>query len=121
MGPEGALQLVLHGRPLKPRAALAAGAVDHLVDDRDGLAQAAREAIADFGGAELVDEPAEAAYPMPLDYSETVACGVGRIRLDRVLDNGLSLWVCGDQLWKGAALNAIQIAELLHERGRLGQ
>ena len=83
--------------------------------------EAAREAIADFGGAELVDEPAEAAYPMPLDYSETVACGVGRIRLDRVLDNGLSLWVCGDQLWKGAALNAIQIAELLHERGRLGQ
>ena len=46
MGAEAALQLVLHGRPLKARAALAAGAVDHLVEDRDGLAQAARDAIA---------------------------------------------------------------------------
>ncbi len=46
MGPEAALQLVLHGRPLKARAALAAGAIDHLVEDRNGLEQAAREAVA---------------------------------------------------------------------------
>jgi len=73
----------------------------------------ARAAVAAFDGSELVDEPAENRYPMPLDYSRKVPCGVGRIRKDCALDNGLSLWVCGDQLWKGAALNAVQIAELL--------
>lgn len=83
--------------------------------------EAARQAIADFEGAELVDEPNESSYPMPLDYSEKVSCGVGRIRRDRVLENGLSLWICGDQLWKGAALNAIQIAELLHTKGLLSR
>jgi aspartate-semialdehyde dehydrogenase len=80
---------------------------------------AAREAIASFPGCELVDEPSASRYPMPKDYSEVVACGVGRIRIDTALDNGLALWVVGDQLWKGAALNAIQIAELLHQRGAL--
>ncbi|NCG09316.1 MAG: aspartate-semialdehyde dehydrogenase [Verrucomicrobia bacterium] len=77
----------------------------------------AREAIAGFEGAELVDDPEKARYPMPLDYSEVVPCGVGRIRRDQVLANGLAFWVTGDQIWKGAALNAVQIAELLHERG----
>ena len=67
MGPEGALQLVLHGRPLKPRAALAAGAVDHLVDDRDGLAQAAREAIA---GAIARAAPAAANDPAGMIEAE---------------------------------------------------
>jgi len=80
---------------------------------------AAREAIAGFEGAELVDDPTNLKYPMPLDYSEVVNCGVGRIREDRVFDNGLALWVTGDQVWKGAALNAIQIAELMHERDAL--
>ncbi len=77
----------------------------------------AREAIAGFVGAELVDDPEKACYPMPLDYSEVVPCGVGRIRRDQVLSNGLAFWVTGDQIWKGAALNAVQIAELLHARG----
>jgi len=81
--------------------------------------EAAREAVAAFEGAELVDDPANAKYPMPLDYSEKVNCGVGRIRKDHVFDNGLALWVTGDQVWKGAALNAIQIAELLHAKGKL--
>lgn len=80
---------------------------------------AAREAIAAFPGVELVDDPANAKYPMPLDYSEKVDCGVGRIRQDQVFDNGLALWVTGDQVWKGAALNAIQIAELLHNKDKL--
>ena len=78
---------------------------------------AAREAIAGFEGAELVDDPEKGRYPMPLDYSEVVPCGVGRIRQDRVFDNGLAFWVTGDQIWKGAALNAVQIAELIHARG----
>ena len=78
--------------------------------------EGAREAIRAFEGAELVDAPEKGEYPMPLDYSEVVPCGVGRIREDLVFDNGLALWVTGDQLWKGAALNAVQIAELLHSR-----
>ncbi len=80
---------------------------------------AAREAVKGFIGAELKDDPATNTYPMPLDYSCKVKCGVGRIRKDTAFDNGLSLWVVGDQLWKGAALNAVQIAEALHERKML--
>lgn len=76
----------------------------------------ARAAIAGFPGTELMDEPSANRYPMPLDYAGKVNCGVGRLRLDSALDNGLAFFVVGDQLWKGAALNAIQIAELLHER-----
>ena len=79
--------------------------------------EAAREAIRAFQGADLVDDPQSKVYPMPIDYSEVVPCGVGRIRRDNVFENGLAFWVTGDQLWKGAALNAIQIAELLHEKG----
>lgn len=81
--------------------------------------EAARQAIAGFEGAELVDDPIQGKYPMPLDYSERVACGVGRLRKDGVFDNGLCFWVVGDQLWKGAALNAIQIAEAMHDRNIL--
>jgi len=50
---------------------------------------------------------------MPIQFSQKEKCGVGRIRKDLVFGNGLSLWVSGDQLWKGAALNAIQILEQL--------
>ncbi|MEM8867165.1 MAG: aspartate-semialdehyde dehydrogenase [Verrucomicrobiota bacterium] len=81
--------------------------------------EAARAAIEAFEGSELVDQPENLKYPMPLDYSEVVPCGVGRIRKDSVFKNGLALWVTGDQLWKGAALNAIQIVELLQQRGKL--
>ncbi len=81
---------------------------------------AAKDAVSNFPGSELCDDVDNLQYPMPIDYSEKVNCGVGRIRKDSALDNGLSLWVSGDQLWKGAALNAIQIAELLHERGWVG-
>ena len=81
--------------------------------------EAAREAVRHFQGSELVDNPENAEYPMPLNYSEVVLCGVGRIRKDSVFENGLALWVTGDQLWKGAALNAIQIVELLHKKGKL--
>lgn len=79
----------------------------------------ARQAIVDFSGSELVDDPSNARYPMPLDFTEKESCGVGRIRRDSVFENGLAFWVVGDQLWKGAALNAIQIAEYMHENGLL--
>jgi aspartate-semialdehyde dehydrogenase len=79
--------------------------------------EAARAAVAAFSGAQLVDEPARGLYPTPLDFSRKVRCGVGRIRLDTALDNGLAFWVSGDNLWKGAALNAIQNAEwMVRER-----
>ena len=73
----------------------------------------ARKAIEEFPGSELCDDTANYRYPTPIDYTKKENCGVGRIRKDVALRNGLSLWVSGDQLWKGAALNAIQIAELL--------
>ena len=78
---------------------------------------AARAAIAAFPGAELLDDPAQSCYPTPLAYSEKVKCGVGRLRRDSAFDNGLAFWVSGDNLWKGAALNSIQIAELMIREG----
>jgi aspartate-semialdehyde dehydrogenase len=54
---------------------------------------------------------------MPIECAGKENCQVGRIRVDTALDNGLALWVCGDQLLKGAALNAIQIAEALGRNG----
>ncbi len=79
----------------------------------------ARAAIAEFPGAQLVDDPAGQRYPTPLDFSRQAKCGVGRIRRDTAFENGLSLWVSGDNLWKGAALNAIQNAELMIREGLL--
>ncbi len=74
---------------------------------------AAREVLAQAPGLDLVDEPAESRYPMPLLAAGKDNCQVGRLRLDCALENGLALWVVGDQLLKGAALNSVQIAELL--------
>jgi len=73
----------------------------------------AREVLAKGPGLELVDEPHTNRYPTPLNVAEKDNCQVGRLRLDCALENGLSFWVSGDQLLKGAALNAVQIAELL--------
>ena len=87
--------------------------------ERPVSVEAAREAIAAFAGAQLVDDPSKQVYPTPLDFSRQVKCGVGRIRIDSALDYGLSLWVSGDNLWKGAALNALQNAELMAREGWL--
>jgi len=87
--------------------------------ERPVSVEAARNAIDSFEGVEVVDDPALCQYPMPLDFSEVVNCGVGRIRRDAVFENGLALWVTGDQVWKGAALNALQIAELMHVKKRI--
>ena len=73
----------------------------------------AREVLSKAPGLELVDEPRAHRYPMPLNVAGKDNCEVGRVRLDCALENGLSFWVSGDQLLKGAALNAVQIAELL--------
>ena len=73
----------------------------------------AREVLANAAGLDLVDEPATNTYPLPLYVAGRDNCQVGRLRKDCALDNGLAFWVAGDQLLKGAALNAVQIAELL--------
>jgi aspartate-semialdehyde dehydrogenase len=73
----------------------------------------AREVLAKAPGLELVDEPARNRYPMPLHVAGKDNCEVGRVRRDCAFENGLAFWVSGDQLLKGAALNAVQIAELL--------
>jgi aspartate-semialdehyde dehydrogenase len=75
--------------------------------------EAARAVLKQAPGLDLVDEPENKKYPMPLFTSEKYNCEVGRIRQDCALENGLCFWVSGDQLLKGAALNAVQIAEEL--------
>ena len=72
-----------------------------------------RETIAKAPGCKLVDDLSKKMYPMPLDTSDQDIVFVGRIRPDLTDDNGICLWCCGDQVRKGAATNAIQIAELL--------
>ena len=72
-----------------------------------------REVIAKAPGCKLVDDLANKQYPMPLETSGQDIVYVGRIRPDLTDDNGICLWCCGDQVRKGAATNAIQIAELL--------
>ena len=73
----------------------------------------ARELIAAAPGCRLVDDLKNKVYPMPLDTSDQDIVFVGRIREDLTSDTGLNLWCCGDQVRKGAATNAVQIAELL--------
>jgi len=73
----------------------------------------ARQVIAAAEGVQVVDDPETGLYPTPLDATGGDDCLVGRIRLDLALENALSFWVVGDQVRKGAALNAVQIAELL--------
>jgi aspartate-semialdehyde dehydrogenase len=74
---------------------------------------AARAVLSKAPGLDLVDAPEKNEYPLPLYAAEKYNCQVGRIRKDCALENGLSFWVSGDQLLKGAALNAVQIAEEL--------
>lgn len=79
----------------------------------------ARAAIDSFPGAKVVDNPSEMEYPMPLLTSGKNDVEVGRIRKDNSIDHGLNFWVCGDQIRKGAALNALQIAEYMMEHGMI--
>ena len=84
--------------------------------DKHISVEEARAAIAGAPGCRLVDDLKNKQYPMPLDTSNQDIVFVGRIRPDLTDDNGLCLWCCGDQVRKGAATNAIQIAELLIEK-----
>ena len=73
----------------------------------------AHAALSNCPGLRLVDDPFRSLYPVPLDTTGKDDCLVGRVREDQVLSNALALWVVGDQVKKGAALNAVQIAEIL--------
>ena len=73
----------------------------------------AREVLSKAPGLDVIDNPERHEYPLPLQASGRYNCAVGRLRLDCALENGLCFWVSGDQLLKGAALNAVQIAEEL--------
>lgn len=81
--------------------------------ERPVSVEQAREVLSHAPGLQLVDDPANNSYPLPLYVAEKDDCEVGRIRIDCAFENGLAFWVAGDQLLKGAALNAVQIAELL--------
>ena len=78
--------------------------------------ETARSAYERKPGVALMDNPAEGVWPTPLDSTNGDTCYVGRMRMDMAIDNALTLWVVGDQVRKGAALNAVQIAELLVNR-----
>jgi len=75
--------------------------------------EAARAVLQKAPGLDVVDNPENKEYPLPLYAAEKYNCEVGRLRMDCALENGLCFWVAGDQLLKGAALNAVQIAEVL--------
>jgi aspartate-semialdehyde dehydrogenase len=81
--------------------------------DKPVTVEAARNVLKKAPGLDLVDDPENKKYPMPLFTSEKYNCEVGRIRKDCAMDNGLCFWVSGDQLLRGAALNAVLIAEEL--------
>lgn len=76
-------------------------------------AEQARKLLSDFPGVIVEDNPVEMVYPMPLATSNKNEVYVGRIRKDNSVPNGLNIWVVGDQIRKGAALNALQIAEYM--------
>ncbi|WP_034387875.1 aspartate-semialdehyde dehydrogenase [Deinococcus sp. YIM 77859] len=87
--------------------------------ERPATPEEARELLRRAPGVELRDDPAAKVYPMPLTATRKYDVEVGRIRSSLVFEGGLDLFVAGDQLLKGAALNAVQIAEYLQEKGAL--
>ena len=74
-----------------------------------------KKIIADYPGMILKDDPANEIYPMPLMSADTNEVYVGRIRRDFTVENGINLWSCADNIRKGAATNAVQIAKKLLE------
>jgi aspartate-semialdehyde dehydrogenase len=80
-----------------------------------------RRLLAGAPGVQVMDDPEQGVYPTALDADGKDAVFVGRIRMDRTVPNGLNLWVVSDNLRKGAALNAVQIAEILVEKGFRGR
>ena len=80
--------------------------------------EAVQKALAEAPGVTLIDDPKNQKYPMPLFTAGKDDVYVGRVRKDLANDNGITLWLSGDQIKKGAALNAVQIAEYLVKQGQ---
>lgn len=76
-----------------------------------------RKLLSNKPGITVLDEPDKNIYPMPIDAAGTDGIFVGRIREDESIDNGINMWVVSDNIRKGAALNTIQIGELLIKKG----
>jgi aspartate-semialdehyde dehydrogenase len=93
----------------------------HLETEKELSVGRARTLLAKAKGVRLYDDPGRLRYPMPILVTGKDDCLVGRIRRDETVPHGLCLWVVGDQLRKGAALNAIQIAETLIARRPTGR
>lgn len=93
----------------------------NLETKRKITAAEAREILSKAPGVIVMDDPATKTYPMPAMLAHSDATYVGRIREDESIDNGLNMWVVADQLLKGAALNAVQIAEVLVEKKLLAK
>ncbi|RQD67830.1 MAG: aspartate-semialdehyde dehydrogenase [Desulfonatronovibrio sp. MSAO_Bac4] len=83
--------------------------------------QEARAILSQAPGIKVLDNPAEKIYPMPIFAAGEDDTFVGRIRADETIENGLNMWVVADNIRKGAALNAVQISELLVEKGLLNR
>ena len=81
--------------------------------------QAARKALEEAPGVKLVDNPDKLEYPMPQSATGQYDVEVGRLRQSLVFENGMELFVCGDQLLRGAALNAVLVAEEMANNGAL--
>jgi aspartate-semialdehyde dehydrogenase len=81
----------------------------------------ARDILREAPGLIVIDKRDEKGYITPKEAQGEFPVFISRIRNDPTVENGLSLWVVADNLRKGAALNAVQIAQLLHERGLLRQ
>jgi aspartate-semialdehyde dehydrogenase len=88
--------------------------------EKDITVEEARAALDEFPGVKVLDDPASSVYPMPLESSGRDEVFVGRIRKDTTAPNSLNLWVVSDNIRKGAALNAVQIAEKMIEMGLVG-
>jgi aspartate-semialdehyde dehydrogenase len=87
----------------------------HVEFERALSVEEARKLLAEGPGIRVLDDPASELYPMPLSATGTTEVFVGRLRKDLTSERGLEMWVVADQLLKGAALNAVQIAEILAE------
>ena len=87
--------------------------------ERPLTVEEAQQAIANAPGCTLVDDPSTLTYPMPKDTAGKDDVFVGRVRKDLADDNGLTFWLSGDQIRKGAALNAVQIGEYLIKVGNV--
>ena len=91
------------------------------VQTREELSpERARELLAAAPGVTVLDDPSSALYPLAIDADGKDDVFVGRLRRDPGNDRALDMWIVSDNLRKGAATNAIQLAELLHERGLIG-